>query len=90
MSKIRTGDELVLRYDPDTTRMQPVGSEYSRALVNLLAKKLGTTVAAERCGVAVSTFSNWLHGMREPKGEYKQKLEVVAKEEGLAPRITDL
>jgi hypothetical protein len=90
VSKIRTGDELVLRYDVETTRMWPIGNEYIRAMLNLLVDKFGSNGTAERLEVGSGTMSNWTHGTREPKGEYKQRIEALCKKEGLVPRAVDL
>jgi hypothetical protein len=90
VSKVRTGDEFILRYDEETTRMYPAGNEYLRAELNLIVEKFGRNKAAELLGISGPAMSNWTHGTREPKGEYKQRIEELCKKEGLVPRVTDL
>lgn len=90
VSKVHVGDEIALRYDEETTRMSPVGNEYLRAQLNLVVKKFGNNRAATLLNVAGPTLSNWVHGVREPKGEYKKAIEDLCKKEGLVPRAADL
>lgn len=90
IAQVRTGDEIVLRYDPETTRMTPVGNEYLRAMVNMLVDKFTNSGAADKLNVSKNTMSQWAHGVREPRGEYKKAIEVLCKKEGLVPRLADM
>jgi RecA-family ATPase len=88
-AKIAMGQEFLGEYDHETTRI--VGSEMR--LPTLQAKwlidKFGLQPAAKKVGCSRQALGNYAHGLREAKGDYKARLNQVARDEGWIATLTD-
>jgi len=87
---VRVGDEFILQYDHETTRLRPTTALYTMPMAKHVVKELGQDEALKRLKVNQSTLNRWSHGLRQPRGEDKRRLEALSKELGYVPRLTDI